>query len=88
MAERAGSSTSLSLIHILVVVDLPAQCFGHGTVDLIGVHDCREDVYKRQDLLHDWQERYKPATPEEPHDPRFEDCLLYTSHIFSERLQL
>ena len=21
-----------------------AQCFGHGTVDLIGVHDCREDI--------------------------------------------
>ena len=28
----------------MVVVDLPAQCFGHGTVDLIGVHDCREDI--------------------------------------------
>jgi len=26
------------------VVDLPAQCFGHGTVDLVGVHDCREDI--------------------------------------------
>ena len=26
------------------MVDLPAQCFGHGTVDLIGVHDCREDI--------------------------------------------
>ena len=26
------------------------------------------------DLLHDWQERYKPATPEEPHDPRFEEA--------------
>ena len=24
------------------------------------------------DLLHDWQERYKPASPEEPHDPRFD----------------
>ena len=28
----------------VVVVDLPAQCFGHGTVDFIGVHDCREDI--------------------------------------------
>ena len=28
----------------MVVVDLSAQCFGHGTVDLIGVHDCREDI--------------------------------------------
>ena len=27
------------------------------------------------DLLHHWQERYKPATPEEPHDPRFEEAL-------------
>ena len=27
------------------------------------------------DLLHDWQERYKSATPEEPHDPRFEEAL-------------
>ena len=26
------------------MVDLPAQCFGHGTVDLIGVHDSREDI--------------------------------------------
>ena len=26
------------------MVDLPAQCFGHGTVDLIGVHDGREDI--------------------------------------------
>ena len=30
------------------------------------------------DLLHDWQERYKPATPEEPHDPRFEEALHAT----------
>ena len=28
----------------VVVVDLPAQSFGHGTVDLIGVHDCRKDI--------------------------------------------
>ena len=28
----------------VVVVDLPPQCFGHGTVDLISVHDCREDI--------------------------------------------
>ena len=26
------------------MVDLPAQCFGHGTVDLIGVHDSRENI--------------------------------------------
>ena len=26
------------------MVDLPAQSFGHGTVDLIGVHDCRKDI--------------------------------------------
>ena len=26
------------------MVDLPAQCFGHGAVDLIRVHDCREDI--------------------------------------------
>ena len=26
------------------MVDLPAQCFSHGTVDLIGVHDGREDI--------------------------------------------
>ena len=32
------------------------------------------------DLLHDWQERYKPATPEEPHDPRFEEALHMTDH--------
>ena len=28
----------------VVVVDLTPQCFGHGTVDLVGVHDCREDI--------------------------------------------
>ena len=33
------------------------------------------------DLLHDWQERYKPATPEEPHDPRFEEALHTTETI-------
>ena len=33
------------------------------------------------DLLHDWQERYKPATPEEPHDPRFEEALHMTETI-------
>ena len=33
------------------------------------------------DLLHDWQERYKPATPEEPHDPRFEEALHATETI-------
>ena len=27
------------------------------------------------DLLHDWQERYKPATPEEPLDERFVEAL-------------
>ena len=26
------------------MVDFTLQCFGHGTVDLIGVHDCREDI--------------------------------------------
>ena len=38
------------------------------------------------DLLHDWQERYKPATPEEPHDPRFEEALHMTETI--ERLTI
>ena len=33
------------------------------------------------DLLHHWQERYKPATPEEPHDPRFEEALHMTETI-------
>ena len=28
----------------VVVVDLPAQSFGHGTVDLIGVHNGGEDI--------------------------------------------
>ena len=36
----------------VVVVDLPAQCFGHGTVDLIGVHDCREDILLTAHDLH------------------------------------
>ena len=33
------------------------------------------------DLLHDWRERYKPATPEEPPDPRFEEALHATETI-------
>ena len=33
------------------------------------------------DLLHDWQERYKPATPEEPHNSRFEEALHMTETI-------
>ncbi len=33
------------------------------------------------DLLHDWQERYKPTTPEEPHDSRFEEALHTTEAI-------
>ena len=32
------------------------------------------------DLLHDWQERYKPATPEEPLDERFVEALHMTDH--------
>ena len=36
----------------MVVVDLPAQCFGHGTVDLIGVHDSREDILLTTHDLH------------------------------------
>ena len=32
-------------------------------------------------LRNDWQERYKPATPEEPHDPRFEEALHTTETI-------
>lgn len=28
----------------VVVVDLPAGYFGHGAVDLIGVHDSRENI--------------------------------------------
>ena len=27
------------------------------------------------DLLYDWRERYKPASPDEPHEPRFEEAL-------------
>ena len=26
------------------MVNFAAWCFGHGTIDLIGVHDCREDI--------------------------------------------
>ena len=33
------------------------------------------------DLLHDWQERYKPATPEEPQDERFVEALHMTDLI-------
>ncbi len=33
------------------------------------------------DLLHDWRERYKPATPEEPHDARFVEALHMTETI-------
>ena len=33
------------------------------------------------DLLHDWRERYKPTSPEEPHDPRFEEALHTTETI-------
>ena len=33
------------------------------------------------DLLHDWQERYKPASPEEPLDERFVEALHTTETI-------
>ena len=33
------------------------------------------------DLLHDWQERYKPASPEEPLDERFVEALHMTETI-------
>ena len=36
----------------MVVVDLPAQCFGHGVVDLIGVHDSRENILLTAHDLH------------------------------------
>ena len=33
------------------------------------------------DLLHDWRERYKPASPEEPLDERFVEALHMTETI-------
>ena len=33
------------------------------------------------DLLHDWRERYKPASPEEPQDERFVEALHMTETI-------
>ena len=33
------------------------------------------------DLLHDWRERYKPASPEEPLDERFVEALHMTKTI-------
>ena len=33
------------------------------------------------DLLHDWQKRYKPASPEEPLDERFVEALHMTETI-------
>ena len=33
------------------------------------------------DLLHDWQERYKPTSPEEPQDERFVEALHMTDLI-------
>ena len=33
------------------------------------------------DLLHDWRERYKPASPEEPLDERFVEALHTTETI-------
>lgn len=72
-------------------------CFGCGAngdaIDLLppkrGLTDeqwadiayCLQVLTDYLDLLHDWQERYKPATPEEPHDPRFEEALHTTETI-------
>ena len=33
------------------------------------------------DLLHDWRERYKPASPEEPLDDRFVEALHMTETV-------
>ena len=33
------------------------------------------------DLLHDWRERYKPTTPEEPLDERFVEALHMTETV-------
>ena len=33
------------------------------------------------DLMHDWRERYKPASPEEPLDERFVEALHMTETI-------
>ena len=33
------------------------------------------------DLLHDWRERYKPASPEEPLDERFVEALHMTETV-------
>ena len=53
---RINKSMQLSLIHIyhmeMIVVDFTAYCFGHGTVDLIGVHDSREDILLTTHDLH------------------------------------
>ena len=49
--------------------------------DRAGIAYCLRVLTDYLDLLHDWRECYKPASPEEPHDPRFEEALHTTETI-------
>ena len=42
---------------------------------------CLRVLTEYLDLLHDWRERYKPASPEEPLDERFVEALHTTETI-------
>ena len=68
------------------VVDLPAQCFGHGTVDLIGVHDCREDILlTTHDLNGCFVGILIELLGELVATVIVKICLLYTSHTTDNR---
>ena len=64
-----------------IAIALPRPTRWHDREQWADIAYCLRVLTDYLDLLHDWQERYKPATPEEPHDPRFEEALHTTETI-------
>ena len=77
----SGLCVSKGLAPSLRLPDKPPPSRGLTDEQWANIAYCLRVLTDYLDLLHDWQERYKPATPEEPHDPRFEEALHMTETI-------
>lgn len=62
-------------------IALPSPKFGLTDEQRADIAYCLRVLTDYLDLLHDWRERYKPTSPEEPQDERFVEALHMTNLI-------
>ena len=62
-------------------IDLTAKLFDLTDEQWANIAYCLRVLTDYLDLLHDWRERYKPASPEEPLDERFVEALHMTETV-------